>query len=363
MALTRLHTDGKLIKNAAGQTVDLRGISVSDLLTQPWFNGGVGEIARRLNTIYTVLDGHVITVMEAYINVHWKDGVNTGWSNTEFSDVVGAMDEMRDYCVAHDIYFIIKADDNGDPTPYVTAEGGDPSILSDWFMFWVNHYASVPNFVGIDIFNEPWWATGNQAKWRATVEYIYDIIYAADPTLLVLCSSFPFTSISSDFINNPIGPQAVLAFDDYWKHCVEGRSAYASNDFAAGLVAMESLFGPAGFNAYQNNVPVFMCEFGWGDLSYDNDYAVQRGWATLTLAQDLQACNDWYYVLNEHGIHWSLYTLWMNPHGNCGVCEDTYDNLTDWGKIWAQYLPTPLGIHNLTVNSNIHGIPFIATRV
>jgi hypothetical protein len=339
-----LHVDGKYIKNAAGQIMYLRGCSVSDLLTNLCWNNP-GGINARLNNVTSAVtsisSGAVITVIECY--------VSTSWTGSNFTTVVSSVDELKNACVAHHIYFIIKADHNGDPTPYVNALGGNATVLANWFLYWVNRYAGVPNFAGIDVFNEPWWSGGNQSVWRQTLQTVYNAVYSADPTLLVLCPSFGFNCIDPSLISNPIGTQAVPTFDDYW--CwVDGdvRSAYANGNYTLGKQLMEMMFGTGGrdslgnyiggFNAIQTTIPTFMNEFGFGNLAYDNSRAVLYGWPNVTLAQDLQACNDWYSVLNEHGINWSVYQLWTNPNGNNGICNGSYSVLTPWGQIWAQHL-------------------------
>jgi hypothetical protein len=329
IGLSRLHVDGKYIKNSAGEIVYLRGCSVSDLMTNLWFNNA-GGITARINNVTSVIGNHRINVIECYIS--------TSWQGSNFTIVVSQVDQLKNACVANNIYFIIKADHNGDPTPYVNSAGGNATVLANWFLYWVNRYANVPNFAGIDVFNEPYWSGGNETAWRATLQTVYNAVHAADPNILVLCPSFGFNIVASDLISNPIGTQAVPTFDDYWEH-VSGnvRNDYARGNYSQGKIDMETLFGSSGFNAIQNTVPTFMNEFGWGDLTYDNSYAASHGWPTLTLAQDLQACNDWYYVLNEHGIQWSVYQLWNNPSNN-GICNSSYSILTDWGQIWAQYL-------------------------
>lgn len=339
--LTRLHTEGKYIKNEAGETAFLRGVSISDLLYMNHFNGGSSfPINARINDVISLVGWQKITAIECYISL--------SWSGSDFTSVVSAVDELKNACVADNIYFVIKADNNGDPTPYVNSLGGNATVLANWFLYWVNRYADVPNFAGIDVFNEPC-SGGSQSLWRTTLQAVYNAVYSADPTLLVLCPSYGAWSIDPSLISNPIGTQAVPTFDDYWKH-VGGdvRNAYASGNYTLGKQIMELMFGAGGrdslgnviggFNAIQTTVPTFMNEFGWGDLNYDNSYAASHGWAILTLAQDLQACDDWYYVLNEHGIHWSVYQLWDNPNGNNGICNPGYVSLTYWGQIWAQYL-------------------------
>ncbi len=317
--ITRLHTDGKYIKNDYGQIIYLRGASTQDFNIVPRW-GADGDIEHRINALTSVVGKNKITLILAYI--HYK------WTGADFTEAVGHMDELKDVAIANNMYFMIKCDNDGNVAPLVA----DQASYINWLKFWINRYRDVPNFAGFDVFNEPRY--DSQATARSFNTNIYNAIYAADPTLLVAVESQYYNYISTDYINNPLGPQVIYAFDNYFSNLGNYyRQPYIDNNFELGKQRLEALFRSWGVDA--SDIPVMNNEFGFGELHSP------WGYGDLTVAQNLQASKDWFALLNQYNTNWSMYCLWPqngNSEGFGMVQTSAFNDLTSYTIVWSNSL-------------------------
>jgi hypothetical protein len=116
-----------------------------------------------------------------------------------------------------------------------------------------------------------------------------------------------------------MGPQAVYSWDSYYsKWASYYREPYDSGDYKTGKERMRTLFYD--YKHINASLPVWNTEFGW--LPTDN----------------LQACRDYYELLNQAENNW--YTWWWRPNlSNYGLCTDeNYLTLSPHGQIMKRNL-------------------------
>jgi len=109
-------------------------------------------------------------------------------------------------------------------------------ILMNWFSHFINRYRDNPAVVGFEIWNEPSPADFTQAEWRSFATVCYQYIRSANPNALIIIPSIPFSEVSPDWVANPLGPQAVYSWDDYWFHSDYDyyRAPYDQGNYALG---------------------------------------------------------------------------------------------------------------------------------
>jgi len=117
-----------------------------------------------------------------------------------------------------------------------------------------------------------------------------------------------------------MGPQAVYSWNNYYsKWPSYYRNPYNLSDYAMGKEMMRDLlFNVKRINA--TNISIWNTEFGW------------------TPTDNLQACQDFFDLMDEARNNWYCWWWWGNPN-NYGLCTDeTFTSLTPHGEIMQQHL-------------------------
>ncbi len=318
----RLHTDGRYLKNTANELVWLRGTILSDLMTAVTWNCPFGEdIGDRLNLMRSLAPfSNCVTV---YI----------GGTCEDVALYDAAVDEVRNWCVAWDCYFLVKKAGINYTNAQIVA---NPAPLVNWHLHWVTRYAGVNAFIGCDVWNEPDFTWGEQAALRTVMTAVYNAVHAADTTLLTVVVGAPFTSINQDYIDTPLGHQVVYGWDDYYFHWTTSAwgnivNFYNTGDYATGYAAMKNLLETndwRGKSIGMGNFPVMDVESGWhpGD--------------------NLVAVYDFYCLLVENDNHFATWQWWPDT-SNYGLYTAT-NVLNSFGEIWASAC-TGLPVHALSI--------------
>jgi hypothetical protein len=314
VSITRLHTEGKDLTNDAGQIVYLRGAAVADL---SWRTSFQGDITARIENLVALTEGKITAIRCAITWLPTYPVPRDVFDTPEVFDA--AVDELMRACVANDLYFWTNFHGTDDPAR-IRELVADPRRLIDFHVHFVDRYADVPNFVGIEVWNEPWWPDGSQAELRGINERVYEAVHAADPTALVIVSGFGFWRIEPDYVARPLGPQAVYSWDSYFHDWAYDwyQLPYVAGDPVLGWTRMEAnLIDDKRIDA---DLPVLNSELGW--LPSDPP----------------QAIRDYYTLMNAHGTH---HVTWRDVGTLDNYGLTTYTSppaLTSYGQIWAQYL-------------------------
>jgi hypothetical protein len=308
--VTPLHTAGKLLKNAQNETVYLRGVALGDLSWRTTFQGNVETRIRRL---LELTNGKVTAIRVAIShNPHTYGFV------LDDPDVFNpAVDELVRVCVKYGLYLFTNF--HGTSIPELISEfKTDPTRFIDWHLHFIERYKAVPNFVGVELYNEPHGYT--QDELRVLVTQAYDAIRAANPEALVIVPSHPYAEVHDDWIANPLGPQAVYSWDSYYSKWAYAwyQKPYDDGDYALGKTRMEQHF--IRDKHIDAELPIIATEYGF--LPDDN----------------LQACEDYYDTINFHNNSWVCWQWWQEPK-NYGLATDhTYATLTPHGEILRDQL-------------------------
>jgi len=352
MEITRLHTEGNKRKNDFGEIVNLQGVCIADLAFG--YSGGQsrphwdGDIVARLDLLMELLPGtNVIRI---------AIGGDRVWNLPE--EVAQQVDIVKDWCVLKHKWFFINSH-GGWSTAKSRELVNDPTPIVKYHLFWLERYRNVKEFVGLEVWNEPWWKpvcpncgsedintsvspvtcrtcnfqSSDKEVWGNTQQHLRKVmvavrnaIYAADPTLLVFVECFGYWRIDPDYINNPLGPQTIYGWDTYWSKWSEPgdptkgyyHGPYATGDYVTGKERMRNCL--LNENCIkQDNLPVMNLEFGW--LIDDN----------------LVAVKDFYSQMNEFGSDWVCFMWWGNPQ-NLGIFDWSTNKLLPYGEVMKQFM-------------------------
>jgi len=307
-ALGWLHTDGSKIKDDTGQIVYLRGVAYGNLASLfHWQN-----LDLKFSQMLVLLGTPVIRCAISPA----PDGNWTGWTNPEFFDV--AVDQLVNLCIANKVYMVIEFHGISN-AGIVAALKADPSPWIDWLLHFVNRYKSIPNVCGFEIWNEPSSGLFTQAEWRTIAVPCYNTIHAANPNALIIVASVPFTAINQDWIDNPLGDQAVYSWDSYYHNWgAYYNDPYDAADYVTGKERMTALlYESKHINA---SLPIWNTEFGW------------------TQTDNLQACQDYFDLMNEANNSWYCWWWHGNPANYGLVTDEAFTTLTSYGSILETHL-------------------------
>ena len=308
--VTWLHTDGTSIKNENNETVFLRGVALGDLSWQTYW---AGNITSRINQLMYLTNGK-LNVIRAAITYYPSSGnvIGNVLDHPEVFD--SAMDELMSVAEANGIY--VWTNFHGTDDPALLSEfKTDPTRLINWHLHFINRYKDIPNFCGIEVWNEPPSGALTWAEWHNISQQVYNAVRAANPNALIIVAGYDYSHINQEWVNNPLGPQAVYSWDGYWDKSDYNYyvKPYNDGDYATGYAHMLENF--LSWTHIDAPLPIICSEFGW--LPQDN----------------LQACNDWFTIMNLYNTSWACWMWWGNP-ANYGLATDfTYSQPTPHGTV------------------------------
>lgn len=175
--------------------------------------------------------------------------------------------------------------------------------LEDWLTI-VRRYRNVPNFVAVDLRNEPrsgaaWGGLRKSRDWRRAAERAGNAILAANPNLLIIVEGVRFASDLRGAAAAPVRlelpDRLVYSVHDYpWFH----RSIHSENDLRRRWRTNWGL----GATGRPDGVPIFIGEFG---TSHTADACV---------TEDQPGTDGFWFAalvrfLAEHDIDWTYWPL------------------------------------------------------
>jgi endoglucanase len=224
--LSMLHTSGRSIVNANGQTVQLRGVNLGGwLVMEPWMtpadSGGLPDtysIIQELDNRFGVAEEQSLiqTYQQSWITasdlaniknagfnavrvpVWWGNFYpianvsNSGWRSDAFTE----LDWLVNNAASQGLYVIIDmhgvvggqstSDDTGQQNQNQYWSNGNDQGNTAW-MWWqiANHYNGNPTVAGYDLINEPTGAPNNNAVISA-YEGLYNSVRSADPSHIII---------------------------------------------------------------------------------------------------------------------------------------------------------------------------------
>lgn len=345
MVLGWLHTDGRFIKNEAGQITRLQGAAISEL---EW-----GYPPMRATTIdelyYDWLKELGVTVIRL--------ALNGSWLGQPVDSYLFFVDRIIDWCTARNIYVILdyhigtvdadawtnaaKLEVMQHPTEAVL---GMPISWFDWCKFMAARYADNPTVCGIQIFNEPLygaWVGLTQeeldAIWFPTALDCIRQIHIINPKLLCFVEPSAFENLAR--VTPKWFPFAepnvvychvrYMMYDDPEAY----YNSYLVGNYRLAKEQLETLFIVRGYTT--NLYPVM--ELEWG--------AHQKPQPVFDPAKEpafLQFCNDFLDIVRKYGNHQAYWTFSGGDINNGDLLmHDDWTKLSERGEIWHRYLVTP----------------------
>lgn len=309
--VTPLHTAGKLLMNASNETVYLRGVAIGDLSWRLTFQG---NLETRIQRLLDLTEGRVTAIRCAI-----SPQPNTYGLALNTPDVFDpAVDELVRICVKYDLYVYTNFHGTSDPE-LISEFKTDPTRFIDWHLHFIERYKEVPNFVGVELYNEPP-PSFSPTEFRTLVTAAYDAIRTANPNALVIVASVPYSRVDPDWIARPLGDQAVYSWDSYLHHYDDEwyLKPYEEHDAELGKARIvEHMIDWRNINA---SIPIMCTEFGWKD------------------DDNVTAVSDWYEIMNNCDNHWTTWMWWGTPK-NYGLAIDfSYSEFTRQGDVMNQFL-------------------------
>jgi len=333
MTLSLLHTEGRLIKNALGQLVELRGAAVAEMSWQ----STADLMPSRIEMLAALTNGNA-TVVRVCLSSPDGEG-----KLTNPGSLASEMDKIRDACVANNLYFFCNWH-GGASAAQIAAIVADDTAFLAWHTYWGNRYGNpaspkyCTNYLGQESWNEPdKWAGATQAVLRTLQTDLRTELLAINSHLFVFAVSDDYTKVNTDFSATPIADSHVIyVFDDYFYHGVTSppythtvfdtiRGYYAASNNTAAYALMQSVLldPPSAFNEWSgknagaSNIPTLWVEGGFG------------------LTEPAQAVDDWHHILADAGVGFTDY-MWWDSGTNFGLYSGSV--LDRNGLLWAQYL-------------------------
>jgi hypothetical protein len=317
-----LHVDGRWIRDANGNVVQLRGASWEETL---WSWPSLIDWTQEADRVKML----GVTLVRVSLNPQY-------WNE---SDYVPTIDKIVSLLAARQIYVIldfheIKIDETYDDIANVIVNNASVGPFSNWIDFvktLATRYKDYPYAAFIEFFGQPPHGTANYPLNVLEPAYYNSVLNAArqvhsiNPNVLVTFGGVNSDGVGQIFIDNPLPePNVVYGLHRYY-HFDIGYSHYA-NSYAAGQFnlarqQMEQLYLSIGLVMVQKGYPVIDLEFG----AYGSD----PNWDTQI--------RDLYALLAKYRVGWVQWSYYdpTKPAANGSALTVDRSNLSPQGVIWA----------------------------
>ena len=324
--LSWLHTDGKLIKDAYGNSVRLMGCGIEE----PCWDLGQGQI---------LITEQQISAIASYGANHVRLMFNKAWlSDPQY---LAYLDNIVAWCKKYDLWIIPCFAVDGTTSTWTEeakiAAIHDSTWIEEWIQMWemlAEHWRNEPTVMGFAIFNEPV-LPDEEAKlwWDAALECIQRI-HAINPNVLCFVGSPNYQKYFKGFFfdNAPglgVFPEnnVVYAFHRYYHYDLMYHPPgdypfdYRDGNFEVARQKWEQTMYEDTVKLQDvGNVPVFFEEFGEA-LDWIPDDPNWDVWLQNT-----------YDILRKYNVGANQYAWYW-------ITEDDRITLNEIGEIWAQNMP------------------------
>ena len=332
-----LHTEGRWIKNAFGQTVRLTGCSWLDLVFMDRL-AGTWPAVERCDKM-AELRVNMVTIQ---VNMQaWREDY-PGYRDT-FDNIVNLLGERNIYVE------LVVAHDATPFTVWTNAEKLAAEIEKNTLIArtvdLVNHYKDNPTVAMIDILNEPAPPTdlgGHYYDWGEVYQIFYDYalacaqaINAANPNILIAVGSPGWCRIMSPlFRDNPLPvPNIVYVIHHYYNYDLDRNFAYAlsyqAGNFTTAKEQLEAfLIQDQGFMMLDKGYPVIVNEHA-GDW-YSPNWNVEF--------------EDEFKLYQKYDVGFQTMYWWKaggySPGGQkeYALLDENWRFPSPQGEIWTRYL-------------------------
>jgi hypothetical protein len=215
-----LHVEGNKIKDASGNTVILRGVSMIDVGAEDQWYGGVYKNIDRItnkNDSSGSSPGWYTKVIRIPV-IPYDSGFQSPVPFRVGDDTLYTtlLRPVVDYCKQKDVYVILD-------WHYIDHTNSHVQTTSDFWRYMAPKFANDTNVL-FELYNEPI-DGGDAAAWNTTRQNMqnwYNIVRAAAPNNLILVGTPNWCQVLSPVINNPINGTNVVyvshIYPSHWKY-------------------------------------------------------------------------------------------------------------------------------------------------
>lgn len=304
-----LSTSGRFIKDPAGNTVILRGVSLIDVSVA---DASTRSAPQRIDMATDNANGWYARVVRLPVYPEAIDE-QPGWNANPDAYFNNHLNPALQECIARQIYCIIDWHYINDYT-----SGAIDTSTRNFWSYIAPKYANTPNVI-FELYNEPM-APDNWSTWKATAQPWVNLIRAAAPNNLILIGGPRWSQNISSAASDPfVGSNLVYVAHIYPEH--GGQSNW------------DSWFGNA-----SNTVPFFVTEWGW-----------QQGGNTPTGGTQSGYGVPFSNYLESKGLSW---TAWVFDQYWQPIMFDLNWNLLGGENYMGQYTKDLLFLHR---NDNLPG--------
>lgn len=344
--LSRLHTDGRWIRDAAENIVRLKGAGVS------W----------RFKYCDSYHDYDPLSyddeINEASIDLFDSTGANfirltvNGyiWHVLKAPKYMVAVDRVIEWCRARGIMVVL--DNHGWYNPDTDSNywGASPNKaeieeLTQWKSFMVSMaemYKNEPTVIGFDMQNEPAGYPREDISWDTWTTNVLEVIRAihtVDPSYLCFVEPLGSSSGTDDmdyFKTNPLAePNIVYCAHNYyaWDYpYADYAISYGKGDYELAKEQMEAAYYERWIDMAEANLPVINMETGVYGHAREDENPNWQQW----VVDSLDLYNEY-----EIGHSWWLFDPDRENSSIFSLLKGDRSGLTEVGEIWAMHIPPP----------------------
>ena len=344
-SLTWLHTDGKYIKNEAGQIVQLTGVGWMDYMNdyhtrpEPVGSEPFGKLDYRLNR-HKELGINCIR-----ISINQKNWEGSNSSTNRYIDqldyVVQKAAKLGIY-----VYFCFHYGSGGQDD-FMAALLADHNYdgYRDWAKEVALRYKDYPNVCAIQNWAEPAWGgytniTELERDWATFQLDTAKAIHSVNLNLIVIVPSpghYSHKWVSDYWLTHPLPePNIAYCWQIYYKHHMGENWAqnYQAGNFDLARQQLTEWHRQHGLKMVDAGIaPVILAETGFFSLldHYANEAVMAR---------------DWLEILNDYQQSWTYWLWYDSPYktGSTGMLYEDWYSLTPVGEVVVAGLvplPTP----------------------
>lgn len=367
--LTRLHIDGRYIKNEYGQIVYLTGVSFPDIGDDhTLFEGeGLGWSSTETERLEARIQ-RIVALGIPFVRVH----ISLSCVEPGNEVILKRLDYLSQRFYKEGIYMLIDFH-YGSTAQEWWGELGEQTLLDDhnaiigpeWTIGYLDackiiaaRYKDNPAVIGYQNWAEPAWGEYPQemqyypelfSKWRDFNIAVNDAILSVSPdSLLVVMSPgyYTFKEVHAYWIDNPMpqsnviyGVQRYLAYDLKSSPPYSTlQQYYVDGNYEAGKTALEKYLKRYYFDFLQYNIgPVMNTEFGF---YYD-----------LSKTEEARMAQDWYDLHKQYNAHWIYFAWSASPKDEGGGSHwGILDSVAGWDpsiKYWPLVASGELMVQNV----------------
>jgi hypothetical protein len=351
----RLHTEGRYIKDEAGNVVWLRGVVRPEIAYcfSPDYQGWKKH--HEVERDYNKLKNLGVNVVRLYLNkYHWDNHITLPNIDGQLTEYASLVDNIMSWCQARQIYVIIDlaylTNDCSD-TQYTKANlYTDPAPLIDWVTEVATRYRDNPYLI-VGLLNEPPSPGYAPAPWHGNLDALMGRWIEICSTIIEAVKAVRPGSLF-DIESPTFKPTAFIGRFLPYENIIYCAHHYYTTPPGGGDLAGTNI------ETYYRNGQYEQAKQAYETWLVNQIFQVSETYNKPTITDEIgvwtglgdwwpQWIKDFYDISTKYGHHWVQYAwhgYWSpNPTQiDYHLLKEDWQTLSPIGEVWAQEMkPTP----------------------